>query len=376
MNNPFQFGGVIGPDCFCNREQEFHELSSAMRNGEKVFLYSERRFGKTSLVTRCLANLPDKEFMKAYIDLWATDSEETFVAAMAKAITESLTSTPAKLIQTAAEFFQNLVPTLTVDDEGKPKLEFGMRSRGASHPALDEVLEAPERIRKRRKKNVVIVFDEFQQVLSFSSDDVERRLRSHIQHHQHVSYFFLGSRKHLIQELFLNRTRPLYRIGRHYPLARIAVEHWVPFICDKFSKARKNISETNARHIVELTDGHPFYTQHLCHALWDLCEAEVTPSLIQSALETLLQRESYAFVNLWESLTVNQRRILLGLAKNGGHGEGIFSTEFISTNRLGTASSVQRAIKTLVDRDILDREGERVVIIDRFLRLWINRLIR
>jgi len=50
MKNPFQYGGVVSGDAFCNRKQEVEDLLRAMENGEKLFVYSERRFGKTSLV--------------------------------------------------------------------------------------------------------------------------------------------------------------------------------------------------------------------------------------------------------------------------------------------------------------------------------------
>jgi hypothetical protein len=43
-----------------------------------------------------------------------------------------------------------------------------------------------------------------------------------IQNHRQVGYLFLGSRKHLIQKMVLDRNRPLYRAGGHYPLGPIA----------------------------------------------------------------------------------------------------------------------------------------------------------
>src|SRR6266576_2926491 len=100
----------------------------AMKNTEKLFVLSERRYGKTSLVRAALGKLPRREFISAYVDLWPTDSETTFVAAVAKAITESMSSSTEKLIETAKRFFGSLSPSLTVDEEGKPTLSFGWRN--------------------------------------------------------------------------------------------------------------------------------------------------------------------------------------------------------------------------------------------------------
>jgi hypothetical protein len=127
-----------------------------------------------------------------------------------------------------------------------------------------------------------------------------------------LSYIFLGSRKHLIQKMFLDRSRPLYRAAGHYPLGSIGTEHWLPFIGRKFREGEKVIAEDAIKGICKLTEGHPFYTQHLCHALWELCEPgeAVTDSLIEAAMKVLLDRESYAYTALWESLALKPEAIV------------------------------------------------------------------
>src|SRR5437879_2466537 len=93
MRNPFQYGGIVSGEAFCNRQKEIADLRRAAVNGERLFVFSERRFGKTSLVKTALDKLPKKNFITVYVDLWPTDSEATFVAALAKAITASTSGT-------------------------------------------------------------------------------------------------------------------------------------------------------------------------------------------------------------------------------------------------------------------------------------------
>ncbi|HCX32054.1 MAG TPA: hypothetical protein DHU55_20145, partial [Blastocatellia bacterium] len=81
MRNPFEYGGVVEGDAFCNRTTERVDLARAIRNHEKLFVFSERRFGKTSLVQAVLAGLSKRSTVCAYVDLWPTDNEATFVAA-------------------------------------------------------------------------------------------------------------------------------------------------------------------------------------------------------------------------------------------------------------------------------------------------------
>ena len=375
MKNPFKYGGVVRGDAFCNREKELAALLRAVENGEKLFVYSERRFGKTSLVRLALEKLPEEHYLSAYVDLWPTDGAVSFAMATAKAIAESMSTTADKLLDIARTFFGRLVPSVTLDEEGKPKVTFGVSSANVPGPELDEVLAAPAEIAVRGKRKVVVVFDEFQQILEYGGDMVERRLRSIIQNHEDVSYIFLGSRKHLIQKMFLDKSRPLYRAGGHYPLGPIHEKHWLPFIRMRFIGAGKQIADRHIHSICSLTEGHPFYTQHLCHVLWELCEEHtpVTADLIESAIQILLDRESYAYTTLWESLSMNQRRLLSGLA-NELSGVKPFASDFIGRYRLRAASNVQRAVDSLLERDVIDYENGSFVIIDRFFKIWIQKV--
>jgi hypothetical protein len=372
MINPFRYGGVVGKDAFCNRKRELTDLIRAMKNGERLFLYSERRMGKTSLVRLALSNLPKRRFLGAYVDLWATDGEASFTTSTAKAISEELGTTADKMLRAARQFFERLAPTVSMDASGNPQLTFTAARPISSGPDLKEVLDAPAKIASRRKCRVVVVFDEFQRILEYGSDLTERTLRSVIQNQRDVSYIFLGSRKHLVQKMFLDKSRPLYRAGAHYPLGPIGSKDWLPFIRERFRNSNKQIDAELISEICNMTGGHPFYTQHLCHAVWEICESgkRATSATLESALRLLLERESYAYAALWESFTMNQRRFLTGLAASPEKPE-VYSGGFVSRYNLRSHSAVQRVVNTLLERDVIDRDNGSLLISDRFFKIWI-----
>lgn len=66
------------------------------------------------------------------------------MTAMAKAITESMSTTADKLLETAKTFLSKLAPTVTIDDNGKPKVTFGISKVGEMSQELEEVLAVPE----------------------------------------------------------------------------------------------------------------------------------------------------------------------------------------------------------------------------------------
>jgi len=371
--NPFTYGGVVGNGDFCNRKQEIADLSETMRSAGRCFLYAERRMGKTSLVFQALAKLPSKKCIPVYVDLWPTDGSVSFATSLAKAITMAAAFRTSRMLELATSLFGRLRPSLTMDDAGKPTIEFGLEGRTAAKPDLIEILNAPQELAQRTGKTVVVVLDEFQQILQYDDDLAERQLRSSIQHQTNVAWLFLGSRKHLLQKMFLEHARPLYRAAAHYPIGPIAARHWLPFVTTRFRKANKTIDELTVSQLCEKTEGHPFYTQHLCHVVWSMTEpgGTVDQACIDNAIGDLLRRESHAYITLWESLTKNEQRLLRGLAGSDEPPKP-FSSDFTRRYGLRTASNSQRAAGSLLPKDIIDREESSFVITDRFFRLWIR----
>ncbi|MCK4304903.1 MAG: ATP-binding protein [Candidatus Eisenbacteria sp.] len=374
MTNPFKYGGIVGRDAFCNRTQEMRDLRRAIENCQNLFLYSERRFGKTSLVKQVIGKLPNDKYLAIYADLWATDNEESFITELAGAISLGLESKADRILHTAKRLFGGLAPAVSLDSDGNPQLTFAMGTQAAKAVPLTEVLTVPETLARRRKRQVVVVFDEFQRILEYGDDRVERTIRSVIQHHQRVAYIFLASRKHLIRQMFLDQNRPLYRSGEHYPLGPIAAEHWQSFIRTRFRRSDKDIGSELIKTLCETTEGHPFYTQHLCHVVWERCKpgGRVTPRMLESAISMLLDRESYAYIALWESFGINHRRFLTGLAHEP-RGRKVYASDFLRKYGLRSPSGAQRVVRTLMESDVVDRDNGSFLISDRFFRIWIRR---
>ena len=55
--NPFVYGEIVPASAFVDREAELERLTTDLADGQKVFLISPRRYGKSSLVRQALAVL-------------------------------------------------------------------------------------------------------------------------------------------------------------------------------------------------------------------------------------------------------------------------------------------------------------------------------
>ena len=76
MKNPFRFGQLVRGENFCNRLNELKEIKKAITNNYSFWIYSPRRYGKTSLILKVFEELPD--IKKVYIDLYNIPSLSAF----------------------------------------------------------------------------------------------------------------------------------------------------------------------------------------------------------------------------------------------------------------------------------------------------------
>jgi len=101
----------------------------------------------------------------------------------------------------------------------------------------------------QRNARACVALDEFQEITELpESKKIEGLLRSHIQLHSEISYFFIGSRRRILQEMFSDKSRAFYKSAFAYPLKEIPKKNRpsLPQICrpcpGAFVTHRKNDS--------------------------------------------------------------------------------------------------------------------------------------
>ena len=168
--NPFTFGDLALDDAFTDREDEVRELTSDMRNGQNVLVYAPRRYGKSSLVLRAAQEAMQQKALVGYVDLMKTPTKERFAAALAKTIYADIASPIDQAFERAADLFRGLRvrPTMEVDPtDGSLRFSFqASRRKEDIDDTIERLLELLGELAAERKRRVVIIFDEFQEVLS------------------------------------------------------------------------------------------------------------------------------------------------------------------------------------------------------------------
>lgn len=376
-HNPFRFGDVAVGDHFTDREAELAALLGDLRSGQNVLVLAPRRFGKTSLMAEVMARLRREDVLVAYVDLLRVTSREQLAGYLATAVYEGLVPPVERALHRLGELFRELPlrPKVAINPDGSPSFEFGVGAEPQDVDAtIDRLLALPGRVAAQRHRRAALVLDEFQEVIALDPG-LPARLRSVFQFQAEVAHVYLGSRQHLLRQVFTEANQPLYNSARVVSLGPIPPQAFGPFIAARFRETGLEVTEPAIDRLLEITQGHPHDTQKLCSFTWALAATEggpATPATVDAALRQVLQTETARYAELWDSLTPNQRRMLEALARTGA-GVGVLSEAFRRRHRLGPYASAARALDALVERGLVERTGKDAVEVpDVFLRLWLR----
>ena len=374
-SNPFSYGGVVRNAYFADREQELETLKSALRSGQNVVVVSPRRFGKTSLVQRAIASLRREGVLVAYVDVFRTPTKERLVDALAQALYDGVVSPLERAADKARGFFAHLAlsPRIVLDSDGRVSVEFAAFERREDvDRALLGLLELPQRVAEERDRRVVLVLDEFQEVVVIDRA-LTGVLRSVFQQQDRVAHVFLGSRRHLMDELFHDKAAHLYRSARPLPLGPIPVDKFGRWIRRRFTASGVDVADDTVDAVLALTGGRPFETQQLCAFVWEQARDEgtlATSRILAKALARLIDAETPRYVAVWDSLSQHQRTVLEAIALEG---RAIYSEEYRTRHKLGGAGSVRSSLRALETKELVERSNGDWIVADIFLAEWLRR---
>lgn len=371
MEKAFVYGMSVGGDNFTDRIEETKRIKLDFENGINVILISPRRMGKTSLIKKVISEMDSPEIKVVYMDIYDCRSEYDFYNRFAETMMKSTGNQLEQVMENIKRFLVRVSPKLSFSPE--PNSEFsvslGITPRDYSP---EEILDLPERIAKEQGIRIVVCIDEFQQIGEFADSlTVQKRLRGVWQHHQHVSYCFFGSKKHLMENIFQSRRMPFYQFGEMLHLKCIPTEYWVPFICSRFEKYGKKISEEYAARICHTVKNYSSYVQQLAWNVMAETEIEVNEESFTEGFNALLEQNSSLFIQQTEGLTTYQLNFIRLLC-NGIH-SGFNTQSVVEQYSLGSKSNVDRIKKCLIDRELITIEKEGVFLADCLFELWFKR---
>jgi uncharacterized protein len=363
LDNPFLTQGYAGKEYFCDRQAETKKLRTTLENGRNVTLISLRRMGKTGLIHHVFHEM---KVDCVYVDALHTTNLKEFTLLFGKAVINQLESPIGKSWSQITSLFKKIQPSIKVDPlSGQPAFDLAIANEKEAENTLEDIFS----YLKKRKRKAVIAIDEFQQISFYPEKKTEALLRSYIQNLHHIQFIFSGSSKHILTAMFSHASRPFYQSTQFLFLEHLEKEIYAAFILHHFTKSRKKIDASIIEEILDWSKLHTFYVQLFCHKVFLRAEKSVSHQLLAEVKEEIFEEIEPYFISYKNLLTEQQWNLLRAIAKEGEVSQ-INQKTFLNTHHL-SASSVQRSIKALEEREMVVQENNSYRVYDVFLGQWL-----
>jgi hypothetical protein len=376
---PFPFDTPIAPDALIDRRCELARLSLAAADRVHVRVDAPRRFGKTSLLLAHGANLRETGWRTVHVDLYGVTTLAEVCSRLATAYSRS---GDGRLRSQVSALSSRLGLSLTVGGLG---VTLSPRQPTATPQLVQtvaaELLDLPRAAFERDQRPTLVVFDEFQDLLS-AGPGLDGLVRSHVQYHGDAAvYVYAGSHPSLMRRLFADRERPLYAQAEPLELGRLPIDEALLELAERFEQLGQSPAGA-LEPLVEVAAGHPQRTMLLAHLLhreltardagWSTLSADADLeglALAEAVVSAALAQTDEAHQAVWDVLSSGKKAVLAALAAGAAP----------TGSRTAAASGLSRATLQSALRDLsragqhVTRTGDHWEFIDPLLRLWVSR---
>jgi len=330
-------------DKFFGRQETLNEIAAKLGQTlgvKSLILYGARRSGKTSILLRIKSGALGTSFVPVYVDMqgFAGVDANVFLASLAQATVNAV-------LETGIQVSQPQLPSSNTP-------EFRL--------AFQEVLR---NLLKDSPRNLLIMIDEYEVLLEYVKNDPSLALQ--LQHlaegEGNLCFVFAGS--HTIEAVGKLSSVPLLDAARYLRITFLSRESALDLVT-KPARGLLDFAEGVPERIVDLTAGHPFYTQLICQSLFDIAKASeqnyVTMLHLEQAVETFLREPPPHLILTWNGLQHEEKVVGSTLAVLGSEARLVQPIEILAKLEVEDYPSVPKpgevrdALRKLRDEGWID----------------------
>lgn len=371
VKNPFVVGTYISPEYFCDRESETATLRKHIDNGRNVALIAPRRLGKTGLIHHFLfTDYMQQEYYTFFVDLYATVSLAEMVQQLANAICHQLQPRLDRWWEKFSTVVSSLSMGISIDpSSGQPSFSISLGQIHSPEHSLEEIF----RYLEMADKPCVVAIDEFQQIGNYEEKNIEALLRTKIQRCANTHFIFAGSKRHVMSLMFNSPSRPFYQSAISMSLDPLPLDVYCAFCQSLFEKNSKTIEASVVKQIYDDYEGYTWFMHMMMNELYaetnngDTCTLEMIPEALQNIV--ISQQQTYK--DQLALIPIKQKMVLQAIAKEG-KAVAVTSSSFIKKYSLPSSSSVQSALKGLLEKEIITVSDGIYSVYDYFFAIWLR----
>jgi uncharacterized protein len=356
---------IVSGDDFCGRQKEINELSRIIESNNRAYVYGERRIGKTSLVIETGARL---KMNPVHIDLMGIKSEDDLCRRIVKAII-SYNSKSSVMLTKVLKAFASLRPSIGIDPmSGSPSIGLAPSPQLNVHD-LNSAFNILCSL-----KNTYIFFDEFQDILKIKeSNQIMSVMRSYVQKVDNMAFVFSGSIRNEMINIFSMEDAPFYKAAFPISLGNIEEDNFSDFVMLRFKAQKIMVDKDFIKKIIKLCYGIPGDIMRLCESIM-FCALEtgiknIDKDMMASALQRIYSLEKNAYEMIVQELSNQQLKTLVALARIGVPSS--ITGAIVELSGIPLAGSVNKAMKTLVQKRVVTIVDGKNKISNPFLKSWL-----
>lgn len=371
MENPFIITGRIVPEYFCDRQKESERIITEITSGEIIVLMAARRIGKSKLIDYCLEAPQLKDnFITVSVDILRTSSINEFAYELGKAVFQVAAKRNQRMLKMVVSTLKSINGCFGYDPVSNMPT-FSLSLGDISNPlyTLDEIFTCLE----QAEKKCIVAIDEFQQIAYYPEKNMEAILRTYIQKCSNASFIFSGSERHLITKMFSEKAHPFYNSADIMNLDVISLDKYTEFAKRLYQKFGKDIETDAITEVYHTFEGNTYYIQKVMHDMFNRADSNACANIAMAkdAIHSMVLDNDHKFSEMLSHLTLPQKELLYAIASEGVARQ-ITSMAFVKKHNLRSASSVQSAIKKLMEYHLISTSKATYYIEDQLLKLWLQ----
>ena len=351
MANRFLYGTLAQGDYFTDRKEELARIKQFVNSANHLILMSPRRYGKSSLVRKCVEEL-GRPYV--WLDMQYCVSTESFASQLLKA---TLAQYPMERLRQEITHFR-VIPTATFNPITND-YQFSFQPSSTSQTTiLEDVLALLQKLSTPKEK-LIVVLDEFQEVRNIDKN-LDKQLRSIMQLQSGLNYIFLGSQEGMMLEIFERKKSPFYHFGGLMHLKKIPYDEFYQFVFERLPEIANKDEIT--KDILSFSSCHPYYTQQLAFEVSNQIENNhIHDEVVEHSIQTIIQTHDLDYERLWERFNNTDKSTLMQLCQNINP----------LNNRAIATSTAFSSLKRLVKSGVVVRTEE-YVLEDPFFSEWLK----
>ena len=348
----------VAGDNFLSRKLEVNTLTNLLKQKQNVLIYDAPKTGKKSLVSQSLLNLQKSSYNYTVcnVSLLNIRSNDALFREMALKMASSFSD----LSLTLSAFINKYLPYIDIDSDAP-----------LSHKDIAEILSLPEKLSSDFSTNLIVYFEDFQNLLLFDDpDETFKLLEKGWADQANATYLITGSRINAMKYIF-EEQKYFYHFAEYVNLSPLEEKAVIDRIIKVFLKVGRVIDQDLAAKIYNISCGNPFYVWQLSSFCFDLTKGYMNDSILNEAIDSVLSLHDTYYRTITDNLSNYQVRFLRAIF------DGITrfsSVEIINKYSLNSSGNVHRLKEAVKKKEIVAFDDDDVpYIIDPIFKLWLSR---